>query len=112
MSLKEKIRNIVTIMVALIVGVLLTMTTPSLAQMQQRVPCGDRNAILEHLKDGYSEGIRHMGLDAQGRVLEVVTSSSGTWTMLVSTPGGLTCLIASGIAWEDIPDQVAEDPSA
>lgn len=109
MSFKGKIRNIVTIM-TFTVGVLSMISTPSLAQ--QRVPCGERDAIISHLDEAYSEGVNHIGLDAQGRVLEVLTAPSGTWTMLVSTPGGLTCLIASGVAWENLDEQVAEDPSA
>ncbi len=77
----------------------------------QRVPCGNRDAILSHLDDGYSEKPSAMGIDAQGRVLEVLSAPSGTWTMLVSTPGGLTCLIASGVAWEELkappPDEAS-----
>ena len=81
------------------------------AQQQQRVPCGERTAIMSHLEDGYSEKPVAMGLDAQGRVLEVLAAPSGTWTMLVSTPGGLTCLIASGVAWEELQNKAPEDPS-
>ncbi len=82
------------------------------AQEQQRVPCGERTAIMSHLEDGYSEKPVAMGLDAQGRVLEVLAAPSGTWTMLVSTPGGLTCLIASGVAWEELQLKSGVEPSA
>ncbi|MEE8270909.1 MAG: hypothetical protein V3R98_04135 [Alphaproteobacteria bacterium] len=78
---------------------------------QQRVPCGERAAIMTHLENGYSEKPVAMGLDAQGRVLEVLAAPSGTWTMLVSTPGGMTCLIASGIAWQEL-ELVINDPAA
>ena len=84
----------------------------TMAQEQQRVPCGDRGAIMSHLEDGYSEKPVAMGLDAQGRVLEVLAAPSGTWTMLVSTPGGLTCLIASGVAWEELQSKAGIDPAA
>ena len=82
------------------------------AQQQQSVPCGERTAIMSHLEDGYSEKPVAMGLDAQGRVLEVLAAPSGTWTMLVSTPGGLTCLIASGVAWEELQTKAGEEPAA
>ncbi|MGI9489291.1 MAG: hypothetical protein ACR2RF_26065 [Geminicoccaceae bacterium] len=81
------------------------------SQQRQRVPCGDRTAIIDHLKDGYSESVTAMGLDSQGRVLEVLTAQSGTWTMLISTPDGRTCLIASGIAWEELQIKAGEGPA-
>lgn len=87
-------------------------SSATMAQEQQRVPCGDRVAIMSHLEDGYSEQPVAMGLDAQGRVLEVLAAPSGTWTMLVSTPGGLTCLIASGVAWEELQSKAGIDPAA
>lgn len=90
----------------------LVASTGASAQQQQRVPCGERTAIMSHLEDGYSEKPIAMGLDAQGRVLEVLAAPSGTWTMLVSTPGGLTCLIASGVAWEELQLKSGVEPSA
>ncbi|NNG04747.1 MAG: hypothetical protein HKM95_11690 [Inquilinus sp.] len=93
-----------------VLAVLLASSCASAQQPDQRVPCGDRAAILAHLEDGYGERPAAMGLDAQGRVLEVIRAPSGTWTMLVSTPGGLTCLIASGVAWEDLQAKRPPDP--
>ena len=81
----------------------------ALSQPTQRVPCGERTAIMDHLADTYAEKLVAMGLDARGRVLEVTAAEGGTWTMFVTTPGGLTCLIASGIAWEEI--KLPEGPS-
>ena len=100
-----------TVTATVFAGALIASTAAS-AQQQQRVPCGERTASMSHLEDGYSEKPVAMGLDAQGRVLEVLAAPSGTWTMLVSTPGGLTCLIASGVAWEELQIKAGEDPSA
>lgn len=81
------------------------------AQSHGAVPCGDRAAMLVHLEDGYSEKVVAMGLDAQGRMMEILAAPSGTWTMLVTTPGGLACLIASGKEWQGIiPSE--EEPGA
>ena len=100
-----------TVTAAVLASTLVASTAAS-AQQQQRVPCGERTAIMSHLEDGYSEKPVAMGLDAQGRVLEVLAAPSGTWTMLVSTPGGLTCLIASGVAWEELQLKSGVEPSA
>lgn len=81
---------------------------PSIAE-PSRVPCGERTAIMSHLEDGYSEEPVAMGIDAQGRVLEVLAAPDGkTWTILVSSPGGLTCLIASGVAWERLRIKIGD----
>lgn len=101
-----------TVTAAALASALVASASASAQQQQQRVPCGERTAIMSHLEDGYSEKPVAMGLDAQGRVLEVLAAPSGTWTMLVSTPGGLTCLIASGVAWEELQLKSGVEPSA
>ncbi len=77
----------------------------------QPVPCGDRAAIIAHLAAGYGERPVAIALDARGRVLEVFAAPSGTWTMLVSTPGGMTCLVASGTAWSPLAAVPLGEPS-
>ena len=44
-----------------------------------------------------------MGLTEAGSVVEVLTSSKGTWTILVTKPTGLTCMLNSGVSWEALP---------
>jgi hypothetical protein len=39
-------------------------------------------------------------------VIEIFTSASGSWTIVVTRPDGQTCLVASGQAWEDITDEL------
>ena len=96
--------------VAIAAALLFATTLTEVTQAQQRVPCGDRTAIMDHLADTYAEKLVAMGLDARGRVLEVTAADGGTWTMFVTTPGGLTCLIASGVAWEEIKLSEPEGP--
>lgn len=73
-------------------------------QMVQRSGpvCGARGSLMEQLKVKYSEHPKSMGLAANGSVLEVLTAKSGTWTILLTTPQGITCLIAAGKHWEDL----------
>ena len=65
--------------------------------------CGDRADILEKLEKFHSERPQALGLSADGKVLEVLVSPTGSWTMLVSYPGRLTCLVATGEGWEHLP---------
>jgi len=43
-------------------------------------------------------------LGEQGMVIETFASAdTGTWTITVTTPNGLTCLVASGQSCEALP---------
>lgn len=87
---------------AIVVMSILASQTATLAEPARRAPCGDRNKIIAHLNEGYGEVPVSRGLDAAGRVVEVLAAPSGSWSLLVSMPSGLTCLAASGVAWEDL----------
>lgn len=86
-------------------GLLLAATLlPGLAEAQGR-QCGPREKVVETLAQKYKENRRSIGLATQGRVMEVYASEeSGTWTIVVTMPNGMTCLIASGQAFEDVDE--------
>lgn len=70
--------------------------TAQMAPAQGR-SCGPREAVIERLAAGYSESRQMMALNGQNAVLEVFASpDSGTWTITVTQPGGLTCIVAAG----------------
>lgn len=70
---------------------------PAAAQMA----CGDRSDILTRLEGKYSEAPVAMGLSNTGGVIEVLSSPEGnTWTIIMTDPNGLSCLIAAGEYWE------------
>lgn len=83
------------------------------AQAQPRAGqvCGDRDNILAHLSDNFEEKPVAIGLDSRGRVMEVLAAESGTWTVVITMPNGLSCLLASGQRFEQILLQ-ANHPSA
>ena len=64
--------------------------------------CGDRNEIVSRLESGYDEKVSALGLAGNGGVVELYTSNKGTWTLLMTQPNGMTCLIAAGDSWESI----------
>ena len=94
-----------------VLGVSLSPSAPANAQqmMQRSGPvCGERGSLMTQLKGKYSELPKSMGLAANGSVLEVLTANTGTWTILLTTPQGITCLIAAGEHWEDMEQQKAD----
>lgn len=65
----------------------------------QRV-CGDRLKIIHYLSKDYKESQSGLGLASNGSVVELFTARTGTWTMLITSPNGKTCIIGSGESWE------------
>jgi len=90
----------------------LNLSTPAHAQQMRQTQsgpiCGNRASLLNQLQGKYSEMPKSMGLAANGSVLEVLTAISGTWTILLTTPGGITCLIAAGEHWEEMEQKKAD----
>ncbi len=74
------------------------------AQAQaQDTPCAERTNVVDTLDSQYKESPRAIGLVSKEAVLEVFVSDSGTWTVVVTDPQGVSCVLAAGQSWEEIP---------
>ncbi len=73
--------------------------------------CGNHADIIDGLDKTHSERPMAMGLSADGRVIELLVSPTGSWTILVSYPSRMTCLVTTGENWESLPALVT-GPSA
>jgi hypothetical protein len=69
--------------------------------------CGPHDKITEALDRRFQENRQALGLSGQLTVVELFVSSGGTWTLTTTSTAGLTCVIATGEAWQDFPKQVA-----
>ena len=71
------------------------------ASAQAAQTCGDRHTVIERLQSRFGESRQSIGLIQNNSVMEVFASNdTGTWTIVVTLPSGLTCLIAAGQAFE------------
>jgi hypothetical protein len=77
------------------------MATASSAQSQSP-SCGERDAILQRLSGTYAEKQVGAGVTADGRLLELFAAKSGSWTVLITYPGGPTCVATSGDGWRHL----------
>lgn len=69
--------------------------------------CADRSVVLNELAAKYRETHRAIGMAANNTMMEMFASAdTGTWTLTVTTPDGTTCLVASGIGYEDISENL------
>lgn len=77
--------------------------TPALAQMAiNPAACGNRKAVTDKLVEKYGELQRGAGMVSNDRLLELWRSEkTGSWTILMTRPDGLTCIMAAGNYWRD-----------
>lgn len=77
-----------------------------------RMPCHKADEIAKQLSNRYDEAPVAFGLQSNGNLLQVYTSENkGTWTVVSTTPAGLSCIVAAGKRWESLPF-FKEDPMA
>lgn len=83
-------------------GLVMFAAAGAFAQQQN---CAPRDTVVERLADGYGESRQSIGIGAQGAVVEVFASSdTGTWTITVTMPTGVTCLVASGQSFQTLAE--------
>lgn len=81
------------------------MLAASLAGPAFAANCAPRDTVVERLASKYGESRQSMGLGANNAVVEVFASSeTGTWTITVTSVHGMTCLVASGQAFEALAE--------
>lgn len=62
--------------------------------------CITRESLIEKLETRYNETTQGMGLASNGLVFELTASEDmRTWTLLYTTPDGVSCVVATGELW-------------
>jgi len=66
-----------------------------------KVKCADRQKVIMKLGEKYREHPVAAGLARSGGITELLISEDGkTWTIIVTMPAGLSCLVSAGEGWE------------
>ncbi len=66
--------------------------------------CDKRPVVMRQLESKYDEKPIAIGIANNGGVVEVLTTPDGrTWTIVITLPNGMTCLVAAGEDWETFP---------
>ena len=59
--------------------------------------CDQHAKVLGQLARKYQEAPVGIGVTSSGNIVEVLTTGDGsTWTIIVTTPQGVSCLVAEG----------------
>ena len=67
------------------------------------IACGPHDTVVLLLKQNYAEQVQFVGLTASGALLEIYVSPAGTWTAVITTPNGPSCLVEAGTNWRNGP---------
>ena len=70
--------------------------------------CVDRTKFIKRLKNKYAERQISNGINYNGVIVEIFASEDGHFTILATYPSGVSCLVASGDNWQDVPLLKAE----
>jgi hypothetical protein len=62
--------------------------------------CATRETLVAALAQDFQERTDWAGLSNTGTLVELYLSKRGTWTLIVSTANGLSCIVAAGDYWE------------
>jgi hypothetical protein len=60
------------------------------------VMCGERAVVVGLLKQQYGEEQEDASLQSDQALVELFASERGTWSILLSSPNGTSCIVAAG----------------
>ena len=85
----------------LAIGTLPLGSDPASAQGAPAI-CTARDGLLTQLEETYGEVPVAIGV-ADGALIELLTAEDGmTWTIILTSPQGMSCLSASGEGWRPL----------
>ncbi len=64
--------------------------------------CGDRGKFIEQLSKAHREAPAGMGVTLDGKMVELLRSKTGSWSILVTNGNGVTCMVAVGDGWQEV----------
>lgn len=77
----------------------------------QRPQCNERDNVLNLLGKKYGETVSAIGVANTGGLIEVLHDpKDGSWTIIMTTPQGMSCLVAAGEGWRNLIDQAKTGP--
>ena len=95
---------------AAVVSGLVVLAAPVLA-----ANCADRDLVVERLKAHYDESFAAGGLqtmqDKQTLVEVWASDETGTFTVMLTSPDGLSCVVATGTDWHQKALEAPESSS-
>jgi len=74
--------------------------------------CNTRDSVIKQLSDKYREAPVALGVTHNGGLIEVLSTGEGkTWSIIITSPQGMSCLVAAGEGWR-MMEKLAQEPEA
>lgn len=89
------------------VGAILVSTQSMQAQAESG-SCAPHESVVEQLAQKYGETRQSFGLAQNAQVVELFASlETGSWTIIITRPTGISCMVAAGQNFERIEGTAA-----
>lgn len=72
--------------------------------------CMDHKTLTDYLSEKFKEQPKAVGLVAAAGLMSVYVSPKGTWTILMTNPQGVACIVAAGDGYETFEPDLPQDP--
>lgn len=94
-------------LIALSLGFVAVLAASQSSVAQANGRCAARDTVLERLGGTYGETRRSIGMAPNNSVVEMHASAeTGSWTITVTHPNGITCMVAAGTSFEKIEEEL------
>ena len=76
------------------------LASAGLASADQQPFCDTQANFLARFAKKYQETPTAVGITSKGGLIQVLTTTTGnTWTIVITTPQGMTCVVTAGENW-------------
>jgi hypothetical protein len=72
--------------------------------------CGERETVINALRKDYKEVQDSIGISNGGGLIEVFVSPQGSFSITITNPSQITCIISAGEYWNKGNSLVSLDP--
>lgn len=80
------------------------MASPAMAQTEN---CAKRDLVMNLLTERFGETRQAIGLASGNQIVEMLANAeTQTWTLTVTTPSGLTCIIGAGQLFQRVDKEL------
>ena len=68
--------------------------------------------MIRQLSDKYREAPVALGITHNGGLIEVLSTAKGeTWSIIITSPQGMSCLVAAGEGWKSLTGHANDRPT-
>lgn len=75
---------------------------PAATLSQPEYNCASQSDLRSYLEEAYAEKLAAVGMVNEQTIMEIYVADTGTWTVVLTNPAGVSCLVLSGQGWQSI----------